>query len=133
MADVTFLNLLRGNRLSGFLRMRMASGSVYRLAKDYTYAELPLSRMSSMDGEAIEGKALRNQTIELFAPTTLQPINGYKALVVANPLLYRFASVAGMTLVDASDTEIPISVIARFTRDFDPTALDWLCRVYLIS
>ena len=133
MADVTFLNLLRGNRLSGFLRLKMGPGAVYRLAKDYSYAELNYLAATNMDGEKLEGKILRNQTAELFADALIAPTHGHKALVTVNPELMRFASVPSMLLVDPVEKPIPVSMIARFTRDMDPGTLDWLYRVYLIS
>lgn len=133
MSDVTFMNLLRGNRLAGFLRMRMSEGHPVKLAPDYTYAELPLFRAQSLEGELVDAKAMRNQTIELIAPATLRPIAGYKGLVVTNPALYRVGAVPSMQLIDSSNTELPISVVVRFHKDMVLEDLEWLCRVYLIS
>lgn len=128
------MNLLRGNRLAGFLRMRMSEGYPVKLAPDYTYAELPIHRAQSLDGELVDGgKAMRNQTIELIAPATLRPIAGYKGLVVTNPALFRVGTVPSMQLVDSSNAELPISIITRFHKEMQLSELEWLCRVYLIS
>lgn len=134
MADVTFLNLLRGNRLNGFLRLKMGEGSVYRMARDYAYAELQYLNAVSMDGEIADQMPLkRNQTWELFSDAIISPTYGHRALITSNPELARFASVPGVVLVDPTDKPTPVSMIARFTRDCDPSKLEWLYRVYLIS
>lgn len=133
MADSpTFLNLLRGNRLSGFLRVRMAEGYPVRLSKDYTYAEVLLAKIVNDKGETV-GKVLRNQQVELIAPFTIQPTPGYKGLVVVNPELYRFASVPSMLMFDTTEKPVQVSIPARFSRDMEPGDIDWLCRVYLIN
>lgn len=132
MSDPTFLNLLRGNRLSGYLRVRMAEGAVFRLSKDYTYAEMPLASARNDKGEAVE-KVLRNQQIELLAPFTIQPTPGYKGLVVVNPELYRYASVPSMLMFDVAEKPLPVSIFARFAKDMELSDIEWLCRVYLIN
>lgn len=128
----TFMNLLRGNRLAGFLRVKMAEGYPVRLAKDYTYAEMPLAKIANDKGEAVD-KVLRNQQVELVAPFTIHPTPGYKGLVVVNPELYRFASVPSMLMFDTTDKPVQVSIPARFSKDMEVGAIDWLCRVYLIN
>lgn len=133
MSDPTFMNLLRGNRLSGFLRLKMDDGYPVRLAKDYTYAEVPLAKVLGSDGEPLDTKIHRNQQVELVAPMTMYPIGGYKGLVVVNPELYRYASVPSMLMFDSADTPQQVLIPAKFSRDMEMHAIDWLCRVYLIS
>lgn len=134
MTSPTFLNLLRGNRINGFLRLKMAEGTVYRMATDYTYAELPLLSVRDMEGKLQDSdKVQRNQQVELLAPCTLQPIGGHKALVVANPALFRYASVPPMLLVDSLQKPEEVLIPAKFYRDLPLAELDWLCRIYLIN
>jgi len=137
MADVTFLNLLRGNRISGFLRLKMSPGVAYRMATDYTYAEVALNNVQNMEGENLamsaELKIQRNQQVELVAPCSLQPIAGHKALIVANPALFRYASVPPMLLVDSLQQPAEVVIPAKFHRDMAISELDWLCRIYLIN
>lgn len=128
----TFLNLLRGNRLSGFLRVKMNEGIPVRLSKDYTYAEIPLLKVVNDKGESLD-KVIRNQQVELVAPFTIQPTPGYKGLVVVNPELYRYASVPSMLMFDTSDKPVQVSIPGKFSRDMELTAIEWLCRVYLIN
>lgn len=134
MSDPTFLNLLRGNRISGFLRLKMLEGVPYRMATDYTYAEVPLLAVRDMDGKLQDSdKVQRNQQVDLLAPCTLQPIAGHKSLIVANPALFRYASVPPMLLVDSLQQAIEVMIPAKFHRDLPITDLEWLCRIYLIN
>ncbi len=132
MSSPTFLNLLRGNRLSGFLRLQMDTGYVYRLAKDYTFAEVPLAEVMNDKGEVLD-KVLRNQQVELVAPVTMFPVGGYQGLVVVNPELYRYASVPSMLMFDSSDGSQRVSIPAKFSKDMELSAISWLCRIYLIN
>lgn len=134
MADPVFLNLLRGNRIGGFLRLKMLEGIPHKMAIDYTYAEVPLHSVRDMEGSRLDGEKIqRNQQVELLAPCTLQPIGGHKALIVANPALFRYASVPPMLLVDSLQQPIDVMIPAKFHRDMVLADLEWLCRIYLIN
>lgn len=134
MADVTFLNLLRGNRISGFLRLKMTEGVPYRMATDYTYAELPVFQVQGMDGVAEDtDKVKHSRTVNLVAPALMAPIQGHKALISVNPVVFQYATAPSLLLIDSSNTPQQISIPIRTFRELALSELEWLCRVYLIN
>lgn len=132
MDSVTFLNLVRGNRLSSIIGLRMREGVPYRFSKDYTYVEIPLGELFNPGTEEVVSKASRNQRIRIIpACDILLRGTGYKVIVKVNPKIHEYASCTEIRFLE-DDTDQPV-FYATFHKDMDAAELDWAVRLYLVG
>lgn len=128
MSDTTFLNLVRGNRVTNYLGLHEDQ---VKFGPDYTYVELPAMHFLHADGEKAD-VAVRNQHLQLVV-AAFQPHRLYKLLVVTNPELQRVATIPAMYLVDGANEEVGVEIWATFRKDFKLADLPWAVRLYLMS
>ena len=132
MADVTFLNLVKGNSLGTYLKLQMNEGKAFRYSADYTYVEIPLSEFYNVSDEKVVTKALRNQKLQIIPACKVDVRNGYKILVRTNPKLQAVSNCPAMYLVEPGEEGTP-SFYASFQKDFEADELDWAVRLYLMT
>lgn len=132
MSAPTFLSLVRGNRVEGFLGLKMKPGYAYRYATNYSYIELPLSQVRIDDEKQDTDKVTRNQFAILQAPATVSPQYQHQVMLVFNPAIFRFASGPSTLIVNSGET-VPIEMPVRTFKDLHLADLDWLVRLYLFS
>lgn len=133
MSGPTFLSLVRGNRVEGFLGLKLDPGVAYRFAQNYSYAELNLLDVLDAAGEKLNGdKIVRNQSATLRAGATIAPSHGHQALLVPNPIIFQYASAPSMLLLDTGDRR-PVDLTIRTFRDLPLGELEWFMRLYLIA
>ncbi len=130
-----FTNVARGERCRIHMTLRMDDGAVHRYAPDYTYIELGMRKLVDSEGKEVE-EAKRNQTFNIESPCTVKPVREHKILVQVNPELSQVANVPLMFILDyGGDTAkaAPVQVTAQFRKDFDPSKLAWVFRLYLLT
>lgn len=132
MDSTTWLNLVRGNRLSNIMGLQMSDGVPYRFSKDYTFVEIPLAQLYNPSTEEVVDKATRNQRIRIIpACTTNLRSAGYKILVKVNPRIHDFGTCTELRLIDTNE-EQPVFHV-QFHKDMDAKELDWAVRLHLIG
>lgn len=133
MDSVVFNNLVRGNRLTGIMNLKMDEGQPYRYSKDYTYVEIPLAQLYNPSTEEVQDKASRNQRLKIIPACQVNlKKSGYKILIKVNPKIHEFANCPGLLLLDTDEDE-QINVYAVFHRDMDVKELTWAVRLYLVG
>lgn len=132
MSDSMFLSLVRGNRLSAYLGLKMDEGTVYRWAKDYNYVEIPLREFYNPAAENIQKKALKNQRLKVQPACKLEIKGGYRYMIKVNPEILAVADAPALFILDNEGDEQP-SFYATFRKDLDADRIDWAVRIYMLS
>lgn len=133
MDSVVFGNLVRGNRLTGIMNLRMTEGVPHKYAKDYTFVEIPLNHLFNPSTDEIQVKALRNQRLRIVPACTVDlKKGGYKIGVKVNPKLLEYASCPSFFILDTEEHEQPVPY-AFFHKDMEANELDWAVRLYLMG
>lgn len=132
MAESSFLNLVRGNRLNMYMGLTMDEGVAYRFPQDYTYVEIPLRGLYNPGDKEMTNKGLRNQLLQVVPACQLNIKGGYRVLVKTNPALQEYGSAPQMFLLDNNEGEQPVFHVA-LRKDMDPSSLNWAVRLYMIA
>lgn len=127
-----FLSLVRGNRLSAYLGLKMDEGVAYRFAKDYNYVEIPLREFYNPAAETVQKKALKNQRLRVSPACSLEIKGGYRYMVKVNPEILAVADAPALFILDNEGGEQP-SFYATFRKDLDADRIDWAVRIYMLS
>lgn len=130
--ESSFLNLVRGNRLTSMMGLELFTGEPPKYGVGYTYVEVPVAKLVDLEGNTLE-KGLRNQHIAVIPECTVMARGDYKILVEPNRAFWQYGTVQGMYYIQpGDDTQAPgFYVILR--RDLDLTGIDWAVRLYLRS
>lgn len=128
--DVSFISLVRGNRLTQYLGLAMLEGYEYKYGKDYTYIEVPVSKMLLKGEEVSEAKKL--QRVQLVAACTVTPKgSGTHLLVEPNRELSELGIVqAPYYLHNGDATQVP-SVYISLIKDIELSSIPFCVRIYL--
>lgn len=128
--DTSFLNLVRGNRLTSYMGLQMLHGHAYKYAPDYTYLEIPVLGFQNKDGE-VEDKALRNQYVRVV-PACLLDVKGlYKVQVEPNPALAEFGLFQPTYYLHPGSGGVSPGFYFHARKDTDTRDLPFAVRLYL--
>lgn len=131
--DSTFLNLVRGNRMSSLMGLKLPEGQAPKYGPGYLYVEIPVKSVLK-DGEPVEeGKISRNQHVEIIADCIIKVRGSYPVLVEYNSELQKVANLGSMSIVHPGNEEFSPSFWASFRKDFQVQDISWAVRLYLMS
>lgn len=129
--DSSYLNLVRGNRLSNHMGLEMAPAHAYKYAPDYSYVEIPALTFEK-DGEPIE-KVLQNQFVSVVPACTLHVRGSYRIQVEPNPAFGQFGIYTPGYNVQptlmGNEVTPQFQVLAR--KGFSLTDVTWAVRLYM--
>ena len=132
MLESVFLNLVRGNRINQYLRLKLENGAAPKYSRDYSYIEIPAKEFFLPSEEKKVTKVLRNQHVQVIPACTVDVQEGYRVLVKTNPKLQEIATCPALFLLDHKEGE-QVSFYATFRKDFEISELEWAVRIYMIS
>lgn len=128
--ETSFLNLVRGSRLTNYMGLRThedqppTAGTTYKFASDYAYIQIPIwGFRNTADGDDTPPtlKASRNQYVEVLPVCRLNVRGSYRVLVEPNPALAAFGMTQGSYYVQpGSGITIPLFHM-QMRRDLDLT------------
>jgi hypothetical protein len=133
--DGAFLNLVRGNRLSALMGLKLPEGvTAPKYGPQYHYVEIPVGQVLK-DGEPVsEGKIVRNQHVEIVAACTIKVRGQHPVMVVYNHDLQRVANLGSFHVVHPSgDEAMAPSFWATFRKDCEVVDIPWAVRLYLLT
>lgn len=132
--DSAFLNLVRGNRLSSYMGLKLPEGiTAPKYGPNYHYVEIPVKTVLK-DGEPVEeGKIARNQHVEIVADCSLQIRGTSPVLVMYNNELQKVATLGSMNIVHPGGDSFVPSYYASFRKDFLVQDITWAVRLYLMA
>lgn len=128
--ETSFLNMNRGNRLSAYMGLELASGVEPKFEKGYNFLDIPVLALQKDDGTTVE-KGLRNQHLFVVPACTMDLRGDYKVLVEPNPALSEYGSVQGMYYVQPESGRRVPGFWITLRKDLDLSNISYAIRMYL--
>lgn len=127
--ETSYLKLMKGSRLTNYIRLEMDPGTEPMLGKNYLYLDIPLSAAVAEEGPTMQVK--RNQHVWIAATATVD-VKGRNFLEVEpNPALAASGQVQGLYRIhpDSGRKQLGFWFTAR--KDVDLTNVAYAVRIYM--
>ena len=129
--DVSFISLVRGNRLGQYVGLTMTEGYEYKHGKDYCYIEIPVLHLETGTGEKVmEGK--RQQRLLVVPACTIAPKGaGTHILIEPNRLISEYGDIQPSYYVHNGEPEMRPAFHITLRKDMSVTDIPFAIRLYL--
>lgn len=129
--ETSYLKLMKGSRLTNYMRLEMDPGVEPVLGKNYLHLDIPLAGAQTEEGMTLEVK--RNQHVWIAAAAHVDMKGRNFIEVEPNSALAEFGQVQGMYRVhpDSGRKQLGFWFTAR--KDVDLTELQYAVRIYMPS
>lgn len=127
--ETSYLKLMKGSRLTNYMRLEMAEGVEPILGKNYLYIDIPV--LGAETDEGIGPQIKRNQHVWIKSAAAVDVKGRNFIEVEPNPALAEMGQVQGMYRVhpDSGKKELGFWFTAR--KDVDLTELQYAVRIYM--
>lgn len=129
--DSSFLNLVRGNRLSGFMGLEMMPDKNFKYAPDYSYLEIPILGFFLDSEEKLVEKAMRNQYVRVLPACTVNVKGSYKVQVEPNPELAKYGLFQPGYYIHPGERSQRPGFYMQMRRDLDVEDVPFAIRLYM--
>lgn len=129
--ESSFLNLVRGNRLTSYMGLEMVPEYTYKFAPDYSYLEVPVLGFFLDADEKLVDKASRNQYVRVLPACTIDVKGSYKVQIEPNPELAKYGIFQpGYYVQPGSGNQRP-GFYMQMRKDMDLTDVKYAVRIYM--
>ena len=127
--ETSYLKLMKGSRLTNYMRLEMAPGVEPVLGKNYLYLDIPLAGASTEEGMSMQVK--RNQHVWIAAAAHIDMKGRNFIEVEPNPALAEMGQIQGTYRLhpDSGRKQLGFWFTAR--KDADLTELQYAVRIYM--
>jgi hypothetical protein len=127
--ETSYLKLMKGSRLSNYMRLEMIEGAEPILGKNYLYLDIPLIGAETEEGKSLQVKRNQHVWIQSAAVVDMKGRNFIE--VEPNPALAELGQVQAMYRVhpDSGKRQLGFWFTAR--KDTDLTSLEYAVRIYM--
>lgn len=127
--ETSYLKLMKGSRLTNYMRLEMDAGIEPVLGKNYLYLDIPLAGASTEEGMSMQVK--RNQHVWIAAAAHIDMKGRNFIEVEPNPALAEMGQVQGTYRLhpDSGRKQLGFWFTAR--KDADLTELEYAVRIYM--
>ena len=127
--ETSYLKLMKGSRLSNYMRLEMVEGKEPVLGKNYLYLDIPLIGAETEEGMSLQVKRNQHVWIQSAAVVDMKGRNFIE--VEPNPALAELGQVQAMYRVhpDSGKRQLGFWFTAR--KDTDLTSLEYAVRIYM--
>lgn len=129
--DGSFLNVCRGNRLSGYMGLTMQEPHAFTYGKDYTYVEIPILGFWHPSEEKLTDKVLRNQYVRILPACQLNVKGNFKVEVEPNPALAEYGLMQPSYYLHPESGVQQPGIFFQARKDLDAKDLSFAIRLYL--
>jgi hypothetical protein len=132
--ETSYLKLMKGSRLTNYMRLEMAPGVEPILGKNYLYLDIPLIGAVIDEGSEVVQVSLsvkRNQHVWILSAAHVDMKGRNFIEVEPNPILAEYGQTQGLYRIhpDSGKKELGFWFTAR--KDTDLTLLDYAVRIYM--
>jgi len=131
--ETSYLKLMKGSRLTNYMRLEMAPGTEPVLGKNYLHLDIPLMGAVIEDNNRMQMsmEVKRNQHVWIKSAATVDMKGRNFIEVEPNPILAEVGQVQAMYRVhpDSGKKELGFWFTAR--KDVDLTELEYAVRIYM--
>lgn len=127
--ETSYLKLMKGSRLTNYMRLEMVEGTEPVLGKNYLHLDIPLLGAETEEGMSLQVK--RNQHVWIKSAATVDMKGRNFIEVEPNPALAELGQVQAMYRVhpDSGKRQLGFWFTAR--KDTDLTSLEYAVRIYM--
>ena len=127
--ETSYLKLMKGSRLSNYMRLEMVEGKEPILGKNYLYLDMPILGAETEEGMSMQVK--RNQHVWIKSAAVVDMKGRNFIEVEPNPALAELGQVQAMYRVhpDSGKRQLGFWFTAR--KDTDLTQLEYAVRIYM--
>jgi hypothetical protein len=127
--ETSYLKLMKGSRLTNYMRLEMDAGVEPVLGKNYLYLDIPLAGASTEEGMSMQVK--RNQHVWIAAAAHIDMKGRNFIEVEPNPALAEMGQVQSTYRLhpDSGRRQLGFWFTAR--KDADLTELEYAVRIYM--
>jgi hypothetical protein len=130
--ETVFVNLVRGNRLSALIGLKLPEGLVPKYGPQYQYVEIPVKCFRKDDGSELD-EAKANQHLEVIPNCTIQVRGSQPVMIHYNPALQAVGTHSGSHIVwPGGDAHIP-SFYVSFRKATSLSDVAWAIRISLLA
>lgn len=129
--DSSYLNLVRGNRLSSYMGLQMLGEAVYKFASDYSYIEIPILGFEAANSTELTQKALRNQYVRVVPACLVDVKGGYRAQVEPNPAIAEYGLMQPTYYIHSNEGGKSPGFYFQARKDIEASDLTFAVRLYM--
>lgn len=130
--ESAFLNLIRGNRISGLIGLKLPDSQAPKYGPNYHYIEIPVKCFRKDDGSELE-EAKANQHLEVIPNCTIKVRGSQPVMIHYNPALQAVGNHSGSHIVWPGGDEHSPSFYVSFRKAVSISDLDWAIRISLLA
>lgn len=129
--ETSYLKLMKGSRLTNYIRLEMDAGVEPILGKNYLYLDIPLSAAVTEEGSTMQVK--RNQHVWISAAASVDVKGRNFIEIEPNPALAASGQVQGLYRIHPDSGRKPLGFWFTARKDVDLTELEYAVRIYMPS
>lgn len=130
--ETVFANLIRGNRLSALIGLKLGEGITPKYGPNYQYIEIPVKHFLKDDGTELD-KASPNQHLEVVPNCTIHVRGSQAVMIHYNPALQQYGNHSGSHVVWPGNDEHTPSFYMSFRKGINLADLEWAVRISLLA
>lgn len=130
--ESVFANLIRGNRVSALIGLKLGEGIPPKYGPSYHYIEIPVKCFRKDDGTELD-KASPNQHLEVVPNCTIKVRGGQAVMIHYNPALQLYGTHSGSHIVWPGSAEHSPSFYMSFRKGINLSDLEWAIRISLLA
>ena len=130
--ETVFVNLVRGNRLSALIGLKLPEGLVPKYGPQYQYVEIPVKCFRKDDGSELD-EAKANQHLEVIPNCTIQVRGSQPVMIHYNPALQAVGTHSGSHIVWPGSGEHSPGFYVSFRKAVSAADLGWAIRISLLA
>lgn len=131
--ESSFMNLIRGSRLSSHMGLTMSEGIPYKFSRDYLYVEIPIVGFleSPLSQEEPMKEMKRNQHMWIVPACTVDTKGQFITEVEPNHLLAEYGQVQAGYKIHPGSGKMTPGFWFTSRKDLDISKVDWAVRIYM--
>jgi hypothetical protein len=130
--ETVFMNLVRGNRLSALIGLKLGDSLLPKYGAQYQYVEVPVKCFRKDDGTELD-KANPNQHLEVIPNCTIHVRGSQPVMIHYNPALQAVGTHSGSHIVWPGSGEHCPSFYMSFRKGINLSDLEWAIRISLLA
>lgn len=132
MSDTSFVNLVRGARLSAYMGLQMTEDYAYKFGPEYVYVEIPVQHLFLMSEEKIVKEGKKNQRLAIVPACQINAKGvGSHVQVEPNYKLALYGDISPGYYVHTGEGVVVPTTYITLRKDIDLADIGYAIRLYL--
>lgn len=130
----TFVNLVRGNRLSAYVGLQMTEEIPFKYGADYTYVEIPIQHLFLLSEEKVVTEAKKQQRIAIVPACSVEPRGtGTHLYIEPNRELALYGDISPSYYLHTGDGRVVPTIYMSLRKDVSLADVKYAIRIYMVN